>query len=88
MVLPQDENQAEDEAMTDHETSRLADATRDFKCAKCGDIMPRGYRHFERDAGGRLERYHPECARAAKIRARCLEPRKPRYTPSTRPMED
>ncbi len=74
--------------MNDHETSRIVDANKDRQCCKCGGLMPRGYRHFECDAGGRLQRYHVQCARAAKIKAPCLEPRTPRYTPSTRPVED
>ncbi len=69
--------------MNDHETSRIVDATKDRQCVKCGHLMPRGYRHFERDAGGRLERYHVHCARAAGIQARCLEPK-----PRCQPVED
>ena len=70
--------------MTDHDTGWMEDLTEDTKCAKCGDLMPRFFHHFAHYIGGRVDRYHVNCARDKKIKARCLERRAPRC----RPMED
>lgn len=56
----------------------IEDAFRDWPCVGCGELMPRGYRHFVHDLYGTafvLRRYHVHCARAAGLRARCLEPK-------------
>ena len=70
--------------MTDYDTGWMEDLTRDTKCAKCGDLMPRGYRHFAHYLSGGIDRYHVHCARDKKIKARCLE----RGVRRCQPLED
>ncbi len=67
-----------------YQDSRIVNATEDYLCATCGSLMPRGYRHlFYVTVTGTIERHHVHCAAGARIKARCLEPRK-----RCQPMED
>ena len=70
--------------MTDTDAGWLEDLTQDAKCAKCQELMPRGYRHFAHYLSGGIDRYHVHCAQAKRIKARCLERRALRC----QPMED
>ena len=70
--------------MSVREDGRIEDAREDFCCVRCGDWLPRGYRHFACTFGDVIERYHVHCARDTKIQARCLGTRSARC----RPLED
>ena len=70
--------------MTDPDLGWMEELTEDTKCAKCGELMPRGFRHFAHYIGGRIDRYHVPCARDEKIKARCLK----RDVRRCQPLED